>query len=277
VLALLADMVDEGWSVTRTRANGVQDCATRSSATLPRDVSSDPVFQRVRVTHEPVVGAYVPSAVTSELLLPLNVPILTERGTFAGVLSTGLRLHWFRTLSAKVGGTPPADAVYASANAQLLTLLAALAVWLIVVIVVIVVGRWATDRFVVQDVVCLLDTTERIGRGELSARTGGVARTHEMARLAASVDHMAERFQDRQEREAQAQKLEAIGQLAGGVAHDFNNLLTAIIGNTEIARERIEADHPARAELDEALEAAADRRTPLPRAAARSELATGAA
>lgn len=42
----------------------------------------------------------------------------------------------------------------------------------------------------------------------------------------------------------QAQKLEAVGRLAGGVAHDFNNMLTVIQGNTEMAKEEVNSSHP---------------------------------
>ena len=52
-----------------------------------------------------------------------------------------------------------------------------------------------------------------------------------------------------------AQKLEAVGTLAGGVAHDFNNLLGAIIGCAELARESAESES-VRRDLDELLLAA---------------------
>ncbi len=53
----------------------------------------------------------------------------------------------------------------------------------------------------------------------------------------------------------QMQKMEAIGQLAGGVAHDFNNILTAILGNAEIVCAKIAADHPAQPNLTRIVEA----------------------
>lgn len=66
---------------------------------------------------------------------------------------------------------------------------------------------------------------------------------------------IAERNQAQQQL-AKSQKMEAVGQLTGGLAHDFNNILGAIIGNLDIASERLGPGSPAQSYCDNALEAA---------------------
>jgi len=62
----------------------------------------------------------------------------------------------------------------------------------------------------------------------------------------------------------QAQKMEAVGRLAGGVAHDFNNLLMVISGYAEVILEGLDAAHPLHSKA-RAIQQASDRATTLTR------------
>lgn len=75
----------------------------------------------------------------------------------------------------------------------------------------------------------------------------------------ASLLDITERKHSEEEREKlqaqlrQAQKMEAVGQLAGGIAHDFNNMLTAIIGYCTILKMRLKEDDSLRRFADQIL------------------------
>jgi PAS domain S-box-containing protein len=70
-----------------------------------------------------------------------------------------------------------------------------------------------------------------------------------------NVEHITERKQ-LQSQLLQAQKIEAIGTLAGGVAHDFNNILTAMFGYCNLLQMDIDMDDPRRIYVDQILASA---------------------
>ena len=68
--------------------------------------------------------------------------------------------------------------------------------------------------------------------------------------MLAIVRNVSERKQ-LEEQFRQAQKMEAVGRLAGGVAHDFNNLLTVILGYSAVINNQLAAEHPLRQEVEQ--------------------------
>ncbi len=107
--------------------------------------------------------------------------------------------------------------------------------------------RWIEDRgFAVRG-----------ASGEV-VRLVGIAKDVTARKLAEAAAREAE------QRSQAAQKMEAVGRLAGGVAHDFNNVLCAITGNTSLALFGLSEVDPRRASLENIL-AASERAADLTR------------
>lgn len=62
-------------------------------------------------------------------------------------------------------------------------------------------------------------------------------------------------LKESEERYRQAQKMEAVGQLAGGVAHDFNNILSAIFGYSQLSLRKLQDNDPVKEYVEEIMKA----------------------
>lgn len=205
---------------------------------------------------EPFVVAYAPSPAASQKLTSLAVASLSDLNAAAD------QAIW-------------PDLVTIAVSAIVATLLA-----------------WAAGRrFIVQPTADLLRAAKRWREGDLDARATLATASLEFASLAQSFNAMAAALQlrenerrsqanqleslvaertrelsesnnrlqveiaGREKTEAalhQAQKLQAVGQLAGGIAHDFNNMLATVLGNLELMERRVSqaGEHWSHDDLD---------------------------
>ncbi|MGE0443912.1 MAG: ATP-binding protein [Vicinamibacterales bacterium] len=111
------------------------------------------------------------------------------------------------------------------------------------------------ERQIGRPIVQLVRGARRLATGDLSVRTGVDSGAAELRELSASFDQMAATLQDRERRARESQRLEAIGQLAGGLAHDFNNMLTVILGFSHSLQKNVH-DAEARENINEIISAA---------------------
>ena len=99
--------------------------------------------------------------------------------------------------------------------------------------------------------------TDAVQAGRLDVRGDPAVVSSEFRSVVEGVNQTVEAFVQVRGQLVEAQKMETIGRLAGGVAHDFNNILTSVVGSAHLAREALPERHAAREDLEQILADAA--------------------
>jgi len=160
------------------------------------------------------------------------------------------------------------DGLVAAANRRLYEDLAMLAV----ASLLLLAGVWLLATMSVgRQVGRLAAMATKLGLGDLSARIAPPHPRGELGGLmtllngtAESLERQRAAIDELNQKLTQSQKMEAMGQLTGGVAHDFNNLLTVILGNAEHLAEKLVA-HKELHHIAESIATAAERGSDLTR------------
>ncbi len=132
--------------------------------------------------------------------------------------------------------------------------------------VILFLAVWLMAEFGIRRQIDRLTRMAReLAGGDLSARIAAPLPGGELGTLmetlnqtAQSLEHQRTAIAELDAKLQQSQRMEAIGQLTGGVAHDFNNLLTVVMGNAELLIE-LESGSPEKRRLAESIVSAAQR------------------